>query len=114
MTKHSATIFDLLTYIYRNPNKVVFSKTNYCNVIQIFIPKNFDFQIDYQRYFQCNMLDSWCLYPTAQQKHQQLLENLWHKVTKASLKYNEIWLTTAYLTKQETYFIEISYEELLS
>lgn len=112
--QNKTDIFDLLTYINLHPDKVKFTRAHYANVIQIFIPKDFSFSFDYATYFSKNMLDSYCLTPKQQTKHQQLLENLWQKQIKEPLNYNEIWITTADLIQAQSYFIEISFEELLA
>lgn len=112
--QNKTDIFDLLTYINLHPNKVKFTRAHYANVIQIIIPQDFNFSLDYHQYFPKNMLDSFCLTKQQQQLHQQLLENLWQKNTKTPLNYHEIWLSTAYLTQAKAYFIEISFEALLA
>lgn len=100
---------DILKHLEVHPDQIVLVKAKYDNVIQFFF-NDLPLTDDLSPYFPSDKLVAERLAPDFVTKHAELLRSLWYKVHRDIPPYKEVWLTSAYLTEQQLFLLELSFE----
>ncbi|WP_125573364.1 hypothetical protein [Levilactobacillus huananensis] len=109
MASNSDSIYNVLTYIHRHPQKVTFIPQVNSNVVAIGVPDSVTVS-DPEIYFPVNHLLVNRMDDDFLAKNGDLLTYFFERTTSSKLDYQEVWITTGYVTAKKTYLVELSFE----
>lgn len=109
MINNAAMAHDVLKHLKAHTDQIVSLKAKYDNVIQFFFT-DLPATADHSTYFLSNKLVAERLDPLLVTRHTELFQYFWYKVHQSTPPYKEIWMTTAYLTDQHLFLLELSFE----
>lgn len=109
MASNSDSIYNVLTYIHRHPQRVTFITQRNSNVVSIGVPDtvpvaNVDIYFPTDRLI-VNRLDEDFL-----AMHGELLNDFFNHTHSSKLDYQDVWVTTGYVPGQHAYLVELSFE----
>lgn len=109
MASNSDSIFNLLSYLKRHPEKRYIVKSHCTNVVQIFVKDTVKVS-DSDIYFPDNKLMVNRLEDSFLEQHGSLLDYYWNQLGKKSIGFHEVWATTSHIKQRDVYLVELSYE----
>ncbi|MCH5464688.1 hypothetical protein [Levilactobacillus tujiorum] len=109
MASNSDSIYNVLSYIHRHQDKVKFIPQPNSNVVTVGVPDtvpvaNADIYFPENHLLVNRMGDDFLA------KNGDLLEDFFARTHSSKLDYQEVWITTGYVTKEHTYLVEMSFE----
>ena len=109
LASNSDSIFNILSYLKRHPEKIFALRSRYDNVIQIFFKDVIKFA-DANIYFPDNKLMVNCLTDDFLAQNGDLLDSFWQLAGHDYIDHHEVWATTSHLTQKNMYLLELSFE----
>lgn len=102
-------IYDILKRIEEHPELIMKIKSPYKNVVQVFIPDTT--KVEHANfYFPAHKLMVNRLPKSFTKLHPNLFSDYWEATGKSQPSYTDIWATTAHLSEENAYLIELSFE----
>ncbi|KRL97391.1 hypothetical protein [Liquorilactobacillus satsumensis] len=109
VASNSDSIFHLLSFLKRHPDKFRILKTGYNNVVRLSVSADAPVA-DADLYFPQDRLMVNRLSDDFVAQHGALLDFYMQKMQLPKKGFLETWVTTAYLSQKDRYFIELSFE----
>lgn len=109
MASNSDSLYNILAYFKRHPNKVVKLQKRYNNVVRLYFADDYPVA-DAAMYFPHDRLESYRLTTDFVSENGELLDYYFTQAGHKLRGYHEVWATTAHLANQHVYLIDLSYE----
>ncbi|KRL04150.1 hypothetical protein [Liquorilactobacillus oeni] len=109
MASNSDSIFHLLSFLKRHPDKLKLLNTDYDNVVRIAVSSDVPIA-DTDIYFPKDKLMVNRLSDDFVSQHGELLNFYMKMISIQEHGFLEAWVTTAYLSRSKVYFLELSFE----
>ncbi|MBT9670895.1 hypothetical protein GPK34_02430 [Secundilactobacillus kimchicus] len=109
MASNSDSIYNVLTYIKRHPDRVTFKPLEYGNVVTMGI----DDQVpvaNQDLYFPVNRLSVNLMTDDFVGEYSSLLDYFFNMTQNTRPGYHEVWITTSHIVDQHLFLVEISFE----
>ena len=95
LASNSDSIFNILSYLKRHPEKIFALRSRYDNA---------------NIYFPDNKLMVNCLTDDFLAQNGDLLDSFWQLAGHDYIDHHEVWATTSHLTQKNMYLLELSFE----
>ncbi|GEO68695.1 hypothetical protein [Levilactobacillus acidifarinae] len=109
MASNSDSIYNVLTYIHRHPQRVDFIAQRNSNVVSIGVPDTVPVA-NVELYFPTDRLVVNRLDEDFLAMHGDLLNDFFDRTRSSKLDYQDVWVTTGYVPGQHAYLVELSFE----
>jgi len=109
LASNSDSIYNVMTFVSRHPDKVHFQKGEYSNVVTMGIPDTVSVA-NRETYFPEGRLMVNRMSPEFVSMHGDLLDQFYEYTNQGKPDYRDVWITTGYLNKKNMFLLELSYE----
>lgn len=109
MASNSDSIYNVLTYIKRHPDRVIFKKPEYQNVVTMGVKDTVPVA-NPEIYFPDNHLSVNLMSDAFVGEYSELLDFFFEMTSQSKPDYQEVWITTSHLVEQQLFLVEISFE----
>ncbi len=110
MTSNSDTIYQVLLYIRRHPDKITIQQNELDNAIIIFIDDNVKLG-NMELYFPNEKLDVNRMSDDFLTQNYEIIDYFHNKTIDKDLPFHELWVTTSHIASKKKYMIDLSFEQ---
>lgn len=109
MASSSDSIYNVLTYVKRHPDRVVFKPQEYANSVTIGIPDQVKVANE-DIYFPSDRLSVNLMTDTFVGEYGDLLDYFYDMTNEVKPDYRDVWITTSHLKQQALFLLDVSFE----
>lgn len=109
VASNSDSIYNVLTYVKRHPDRVVFKPREYANVVTIGIPDQVKVA-NPEIYFPSDRLSVNLMTDSFVGEYGDLLNHFYELTKQSKPDYHKVWITTSHLNQQALYLLDLSFE----
>lgn len=109
MASNSDSIYNVLTFVQRHPDRVVFKPREFANSVTIGIPDNVKVS-DPDIYFPSDRLSVILMADSFVGENSDLINQFYELTKQSKPDYTDLWITTGHLIKDHLYLLDLSFE----
>ncbi len=109
LASNSDSIYNVLTFVQRHPDRVVFKPRQYANSVTVGIPDSVKVS-NPEIYFPSDRLSVNLLADSFVGENGDLLNHFYELTKQSKPDYSEVWVTTSHLKHQNLYLLDLSFE----
>ncbi|ANZ61664.1 hypothetical protein AYR62_03755 [Secundilactobacillus paracollinoides] len=109
MASNSDSIYNVLTYVKRHPDRVIFKPQEFTNVVTIGIPDTVKVA-NQDIYFPSDRLSVNLMTDDFLGEYGDLLDHFYELTKQTKPDYRDVWITTSHLKKEHLFLLDLSFE----
>ncbi|GAX08888.1 MAG TPA: hypothetical protein DDW71_01650 [Lactobacillus sp.] len=109
MASNSDSIYNVLTFVQRHPDRVIFNPREYANTVTVGIPDSVKVS-NPEIYFPSDHLSVNLLADSFVGEYGDLLNHFYELTKQSKPDFREVWVTTSHLKHQNLYLLDLSFE----
>lgn len=109
MASNSDSIYNVLTYVNRHPDRVIFNPQDYANTVTIGIPDTVPVA-NQELYFPSNRLSVNLMTDAFVGEYSDLLDHFYELTKQSKPDYRHVWITTGHIKQKQLWLLDLSFE----